>query len=101
LNSYRKWIGGPAYCVMISHRVVVQDTGANQPRINARINAAPVGTANSNAGRDVSTSWVDTVVDISGGYALLQGSSIDLATDANGSNNDASDLSVGLTIVKE
>jgi len=100
LGVYRQWSEGEAYCIMIAHRVIVQDTGANQPRVNVRIAGAPVCSSNSNQGRDVSTSWVSTVVDISGAYALASGNAIELSTDANGSNNDATGLSIELDIVK-
>ncbi len=101
LNMYLKWTKSIAYLVMISHIVKTQDTGANQSRVNCDINGAnSVSTANTNAGQSVSTSWVNTVVDINTtNYDINYGESIEIRTDANGSNDDAKDLTVLLTFV--
>ncbi|HEY0089410.1 MAG TPA: hypothetical protein VGB37_11240, partial [Candidatus Lokiarchaeia archaeon] len=101
LNMYLKWTKLPAYLVMISHKVKTADTGANQPQVNCDLNGAnSVSTSNTNAGRAVSTSWVDTVVDINtSNYDINYGEIIEIRTDANGSNDNARDLSVILTFV--
>jgi hypothetical protein len=101
LNTAIKWNGAPAYLVKISAIVKSVDTGANQPRVNVDIAGAnPVSTSNTNAGISPDTSWVDAVVDINTThYDIVYGDSIELRTDANGSNDDASDLTMLLTFV--
>jgi len=102
LFTFFKWTMAKAYCVLISHRVTDVDTGASQPRVNLRVNGQPVSTSNTNAGRDVSTSWVDTVVDIAvANYDINWGEAIEISTDANGTNNDARSLSLQATFVFE
>ena len=78
--------------------------GVNQPLQwpGLRINGQPVSTSNTNAGRDVAESWVDTVVDISASnYDINFGEAIEISTDANGANNDARSLSLQATFVFE
>jgi hypothetical protein len=101
LATYIQWRLGNAYLARISHRVVSADTGASQPRVNVSIGGTQVCTTNSNEGRDVSTSWVHTTVDIDTDYAVSIDDDIEITTDANGTNNDAEDLSVSCTFVLE
>jgi len=101
MGQWARWEHGPAYCVRIVHRVESIDTGASQPRINAVINGNKVGTANSNAGWDVSaTAWVSSAVDISTtNYVVANAQTLELFTDANGTNDDAMTASVQLAFV--
>lgn len=108
LGQYFIWRRGNARIVQISHRVVTADSGANQPRVNVSVGGNKVGTANSTNGRAVSTSWVHTDADIDGPVngahnynRLAFGSELEITVDANGSNKDAADLTVEVTIVLE
>jgi len=95
-----KWTKGLSYCVMISHIVETDDTGANQPAVNVDINSAAVGTSNTNEGKDVAETWTDTVIDINNSnYDINYGETIEISTDAGGSNNNAVDLTVIITFV--
>lgn len=117
LTNYLKqnfiWKKGKARIVQISTIVGTQDSGANQPNVNVAVKTVggsyhPVGTSNVTMGRAVSTSWVHTVDDIdgpvNGGHNYNQldfNSEIEIMTDANGSNDDAADLTVIITAVLE
>jgi hypothetical protein len=97
-----EWRQGKAYLVRISHRVGVDDSGGSQPNVNVSIGGNKVCTANSNEGRAVSESWVDTVVDLNNSnYDIAFGDAIEVTTDAAGTNNDALNLYVSLTFVLE
>ncbi len=100
LTRYQ-WPIGDAYCVKLSVTVIQDDSGTNQPRVNMRLNGSIVSTSNSDNGLEVSESWVHTTNDINeSNYMISNGESIEISTDANGTNNDASDLSiVGLFIL--
>lgn len=95
-----KWDKAPAYCVKQEVIVITDDSGANQPRVNVTIAASAVNTSNANAGLTVAETWVNSVVDINTtNYSIVYGEAIELTTDANGSNDDARDLTVQLTFV--
>ncbi len=101
-NSALKWQLGKAYLVKISHIVKTDDSGASQPNVNVTIASSAVSTSNTNAGRAVAESWVDTVVDISiGNYDIYLGDAIEISTDAGGTNNDAENLTVSLVFILE
>ena len=101
-QQYLRWRLGDAALVQICHRVNTADSGAAQPRANLRINGSPVCTANFSNGMDCSTSWQDSGVDISAAsYSISYGDDLEVSTDANGTNNDASDLSIqGVFVLK-
>jgi hypothetical protein len=100
LLTDEKWTQAKAYLAMISHIVGTDDSGANQPRVTAYVNGAAVGTSNTNAGEEVAETWTDTVVAINtSNYDVNYGETVEIATDANGSNNDAQNLTVKLTWV--
>lgn len=100
LLADEKWTQAKAYLTMISHIVGTDDSGANQPRVTAYVNGAAVGTSNTNAGEEVAETWTDTVVAINtSNYDVNYGETVEIATDANGSNNDAQNLTVKLTWV--
>ena len=99
-RSKFSWGLGTAYCVQIKHTVRVADTGANQPNVTISINGAVVGTDNSNAGLPVATTWTSTVVGINtSNYDINKGEAIEIVTDANGSNDNAQDLTVSVLFV--
>ena len=101
LMSY-KWLYKKSYLVKISHIAKTDDSGANQPRVNAYVNSAAISTENTNAGRAVAETWTDTVVDINASnYDINPGEALEISADANGSNDDAQNLTVMLTFVLE
>ena len=101
-ERYERWRNSEAALVQVCHRADTADSGANQPRANIRIEGNPICTANSYNGMDVNTSWQDSGVDIAtGDYSISYGEDIEISTDANGTNNDASDLTVqGVFVLK-
>jgi hypothetical protein len=101
------WRGARAYLVQIGAYSRTTDTGASKPRINARLGATTtdyVSTSNTNTGPEVAASatWYRTGIDIATAkYAVSFGDTVELKTDANGTNDDASDLTVELVFVWE
>lgn len=96
------WPYGTGYCVRLAVLVKTDDTGANQPRVNVRDGAGgAVFSANTNAGIEVSdSSWQYTTTGIqSENYEFSMDETIELSTDANGSNNDADTLWAQVTFV--
>lgn len=100
------WGGPPAALVTIQARTRSTDTGGSTyPRINARIGATTtdrICTSNSTAGLEIaaSTTWYTSVVDIDPTqYMVNTGDTIELTTDANGGNDNASDMVVVLKFV--
>jgi hypothetical protein len=95
-----RWELSTAYCVLISHKVRTDDSGANQPRVTLYINGAAVGTDNANAGLPVAETWTSTVIGIStANYDILRTEAVEVAVDANGSNKDAVDLMVSVVFL--
>lgn len=94
------WNLTKAYCVQIRHTVRVDDSGANQPRVTISIAGSVVGTSNTNAGEAVAETWTSTVVGINTtNYDINRDEAIEIVTDANGSNDDATDLTVSAIFV--
>lgn len=103
LMEYR-WNYAKAYCVRFSLIAKTDDSGANQPQVNIDINGAnSISTSNSNAGLAVSDAdWVTTVVDINtSNYDINPLETLEIRTDANGTTDDASNLTVQITFVLE
>ncbi len=95
MNTKFDWNLQEARLVQIRHTVKVDDSGANQPRVNLSVDGSVVSTSNSNAGVTVAETWSSTVVDINTtNYVVARDAAIEIVTDANGSNDDASDLTV-------
>lgn len=102
MNTAFDWNLGKAYCVCIRHKVKTDDSGANQPRVTISIAGSVVGTSNSNAGEAVAETWTSTVVGINASnYDINPDEAIEIVTDANGSNDDASNLTVSAIFVLE
>lgn len=95
------WNLQEARLVQIRHTVSVDDSGANQPRVNMSVGGSAVSTSNTNAGVAVAETWSSTVVDINTtNYVVARDAAIEVVTDANGSNDDATDLTVsGIFVV--
>lgn len=92
-----EWKRNTGYLVQVSHQVKTDDSGAAQPGINVAINGATFLSANST----VSESWVETSttsVTIAN-YDINYGESLEIQADADGTNNDASNLTVICTFV--
>jgi len=99
-NLAFRWNQSKAYCVQILHKVKIADTGINQPRVTISINGNVVGTDNANAGLPVSTSWVFTTTGINiSNYLIMYGDPIEVITDANGTNDNAENLTVSIICV--
>jgi len=77
-----------------------QDTGAAEPRINIKIGADVVFTANTNTGIEPATTPVNsgTGLDITK-YDFALDDTIEMTTDANGTNNDAMNLSAQISYI--
>lgn len=94
------WGMKTAYLVRIGHKVGTDDSGANQPRVTVSIAGSAVGTSNSNAGEAVAETWTYTTSGINiSNYDVAFGEAIEVVTDENGSNDDASDLTVACFFV--
>lgn len=104
INSLLKtnilWRQGPAYCAQLGAIVDVDDSGANQPRVNCTIAGNYLSTANSTAGLQIAETWgyLNTAINVSN-YDIAYGEEIELTTDANGTNDDSTDLTVDLVFV--
>jgi hypothetical protein len=102
LYSFARWEYGKAYLVRIGHRARIIDTGGTQPKINVTLGGRSVCTANSSDGRTISTSWIDTDIDIdTTNYYIGFEESIEITVTGDGTNKDAQDLTVSLTFVLE
>lgn len=103
--KYRyKWSTGEAYLVLISHRLIIDDSAgvSANPRVNIYINGLAVCSTLSYAGRGSSSFvWIDTVSDIDiGRYKIEKDDTIEIGATLSGTgNNDASNLSIQGTFV--
>jgi len=103
LKMAPKWGGAPAYLVRMEAWSNTDDSGANKARVNVLVSGNAVLTTNTNTGLEIAAdaTWYRSVVDINTSnydITILAGT-IELSTDANGSNDDSSDLTVILTFV--
>jgi len=105
IGKYTKWPTAPAFLVEMSVIVALTDTGgAAYPRVNARIAGSNVFSDNGGAGIEISNvdgTWVETGVTAQATYGISRGDSLELTTDANGTNDDAVDLTAQLVFVLE
>lgn len=100
LKSNLLWRLGTAYLVRFGHIVDIDDSGVAQTRVNVNIANAAVGTANTNAGPAIAETWTYTTTDINtANYDVNQDEEIEITCDANGTNDDARDLTISLTFV--
>jgi hypothetical protein len=80
------------------------DSGANKDRVNITIAGSAVCTSNTNAGLAPTSAktWVHTVIDINtSNYDINKDEAIEVTTDANGSNNNATGLTMRCVFVLE
>lgn len=102
LKSDLAWRMGKAYLVRFSHIVDTDDSGADQTRVNVNIAGSAVSTSNTNAGPAIAETWQSTTTDISASnYDIAFGEAIEITCDANGTNDDAKDLTVSMVFVLE
>lgn len=102
-NRYVRWRKSAAYLVAISATHKTADTGASQPKLNAKVAGNLVSTQDSNAGLQLSTAgtWVNgSAVAISAAnYQVAFNDSLELRVTAAGTNLNAANLSVCLVFV--
>ena len=102
-NRYVRWRKSAAYLVAISATHKTADTGAAQPKLNAKVAGNLVSTQDSNAGLQLSTAgtWVNgSAVDISAAnYAVAFNDALELRVTAAGTNGNAANLSAALVFV--
>jgi hypothetical protein len=98
-----RWLHTVGYLVRIGAIDMVDDSGADQPRVNVAINAGIVCTANANAGLAViDTAYVTSGVEINvATYEINTLDYFEVTTDANGTNNDSTDLLLELVFILE
>lgn len=101
-TAYR-WERGPARLVGLAVQHNTDDTGANQPKVNVKVAGTAVSTANGGDGIQVATSWAgnSAVAIDTAAYAIARGDAVEIACTVEGSNGDASDLTVSVTWVME
>jgi hypothetical protein len=103
-NTAFSWGKGKAYLVRISAYEKGVDSGANKDRVNITIAGSAVCTSNTNAGLAPSSAktWVHTVIDINTtNYDINKDEAIEVTTDANGSNGNATGLTMRCVFVLE
>ena len=105
-GRYERWEGPPAYLVSFSATCGTADTGAEQPKINVRINDLPVSSDDADRGIQLSDTpgdWVtnSAVAIYTNNYALEKEYSIEFRCTEAGTNGDAADLSITLVFVYE
>lgn len=95
-----RWEGGAACLVGIDVRHYSDDTGANQPKVNVKVDGSLVSTADSGDGLTVGTAWTDNGVETdTAAYDVGLGDALDVRCTAAGSNGDANSLTVSLAFV--
>ena len=102
LKMALRWGGAPAYLARVEAWGNTDDSGANKARVNALIAGNAVLSTNSNAGLEIAAdaTWYSSGVDVNvSNYDITFGNAIEISTDANGTNDDSSDLTVILTFV--
>ena len=96
------WGAGPCYLVQIAGVCGTADTAATDyPRVNARNDGTEVCTANSGEGIEVNAAWADSGVSIdTAEYECSFGKAIEVSTDAHGTNDDSTDLTLRLVFIR-
>lgn len=96
MNTFFKWAASDARLVKVRYLVKSADTGASQPNINVRIGGADA----ISSAVAVANYIQETTVNINtSNYDISHSYSIEISTDANGTNDDAEDLTVSCVIV--
>lgn len=103
-NTAFAWGASKAYLVRMSAYMKGIDSGANKDRVNITIAGSAVCTSNTNAGLAPSSAktWTHTVIDINtSNYDINKDEAIEVTTDANGSNGNATGLTMRCIFVLE
>lgn len=104
-NRYVRWRKSVAHLVAISATHKTADTGAAQPKLNAKVAGNLVSTQDSSNGLQLSTAgvWVNgSAVAISAAnYSVYLNDSIELRVTAAGTNLNAANLNAALVFVLE
>lgn len=97
-----RWLGPAVYLVHFTAQHKTDDTGANQPKINVKVNGTAVSDADGGKGIQVGTAWVHNgLVNIdSAQYDLQNNEALEINLTVVGSNGDAEDLSVMMVFVR-
>ena len=96
-----QWRSAPAYLVGFYGTVGSVDTGANKGRLNFYKNGSAISTLNSNAGIEPLTTSVNSTTTVStSNYLFNYGDTLEMGTDANGSNDNSYNLKATAIFVK-
>jgi hypothetical protein len=100
-RAYRN-LGPAMYLVHFAMQHKTDDTGANQPKLNVKVNAVAVSDADGGNGIQVGTAWVHNgLVNVdSAQYDLQNNEALEINLAVVGSNGDAEDLSVMMLFVR-
>ena len=102
-KTYFLWRSETGYLVKFSAVQYSVDTGANQPKINVKVNNQLVSTNDTNNGLQLSTAgtWVDnSAVAISTSYYdINNGEAVEVTCTVTGSTKDSSDLTVSCAFI--
>lgn len=104
MRTRNRWMMGPA---RIAHFAAVQHAADStvQPRVNLKVNANLVSTANSNQGIDLSTAgtWVDNPVATinSANASMVFGDSMEINVAIAAGTGNASDLTLSVLLIME
>lgn len=101
-----RWEMADAYLVTFVATSGVVDTGASEPKINVKVNAGLVSTADSNKGLTLSSTagtWTanSAVAVNTTNYDITRGDTFDVRCTEAGTNGDAECLAVEITFVLE
>lgn len=102
-KEYPLYLGSKGYIVRAAARHAENDTGAAQPYVNPTVNNNKVLTlAGGNGFQPARITTADSGVGISPTYcAVSHGDRLDVACTVAGTNGDAADLTVAMSIVLE
>lgn len=100
-NQYFNWRTAPAYLVSFGGLANVQDTGAQEPKINIKNGANLVFREDADAGIELDSSWVSSGYGAvnTAYYELDWNDSIEVRCTLSGTNGNSEDLSLMLTFV--
>jgi hypothetical protein len=103
MKQYYLWRFSEARLVKFSMVHNTADTGANQPKLNVKVNANAVSTNDGNNGVQLSAAgtWVDNsavAIDTTN-YITTNGLAVEVALTVVGTNKDSSDLTVSCVFV--
>ena len=99
-----QWIWGHGLCYLVQIAAICgtpDSGGVAYPRVNVTYDGERVCSANSGEGLEVTGAWAYSVVDIdSGEYEINHNKPLEVSTDAHGTNDDSTDLTLRLTFVR-